>query len=33
LVGFARRNFLVPISVFDSVEALNAHLEACCRRT
>ena len=26
LVGFARRNFLVPIPVFDSFEALNAHL-------
>jgi hypothetical protein len=32
LVGFARRNFLVPIPVFDSFEALNAHLLACCRR-
>ena len=32
LVGYARRNFLVPIPVFDSFEALNAHLEACCRR-
>jgi transposase len=26
LVGFARRNFLVPIPVFDSFEVLNAHL-------
>jgi transposase len=32
LVGFARRNFLVPIPVFDSFEALNAHLLECCRR-
>jgi transposase len=32
LVGYARRNFLVPIPVFDSFEALNAHLEACCRK-
>jgi hypothetical protein len=32
LVGYARRNFLVPIPQFDSFEALNAHLEACCRR-
>ena len=32
LVGYARRNFLVPVPVFDSFDALNAHLEACCRR-
>src|SRR6476660_9514269 len=32
LVGYARRNFLVPIPMFDSFAALNAHLEACCRR-
>jgi transposase len=32
LVGYARRNFLVPIPVFESFEALNAHLLACCRR-
>src|SRR5947208_1141580 len=32
LVGYARRNFLVPIPVFDSFAALNAHLVACCRR-
>ena len=30
LVGYARRNFLVPISSFESFEALNAHLERCC---
>ncbi len=32
LVGFARRNFLVPIPRFPSWEALNAHLETECRR-
>ncbi len=32
LVGYARRNFLVPIPVFASFEALNAHLLECCRR-
>jgi transposase len=32
LVGFARRNFMVPIPVFDSFEALNAHLADCCRK-
>ena len=32
LVGYARRNFLVPIPVFESFEALNAHLLECCRR-
>jgi transposase len=32
LVGYVRRNFLVPIPVFDSFEALNAHLLECCRR-
>jgi transposase len=32
LVGYARRNFLVPIPVFDSFAALNAHLLECCRR-
>ena len=31
LVGYARRNFLVPIPRFESFEALNAHLEQCCR--
>ena len=30
LVGYARRNFLVPIPRFESFEALNAHLEQCC---
>src|SRR4249919_3204236 len=32
LVGYARWNFLVPIPVFESFEALNAHLLECCPR-
>ena len=32
LVGYARRNFMVPVPVFDSFAALNAHLAECCRR-
>ena len=32
LVGYARRNFLVPIPVFETFEALNAYLLDCCRR-
>src|SRR5499433_3467138 len=32
LVGYARRNFMVPIPVFASFEALNAHLLDCCRK-
>ena len=32
LVGYARRNFLVPIPVFESFEALNAYLLECCRQ-
>jgi len=32
LVGYARRNFLVPLPVFESFEALNAHLLDCCRK-
>ena len=32
LVGYARRNFLVPIPRVTSWEELNAHLEAECRR-
>src|SRR5829696_2622156 len=32
LVGYARRNFLVPIPVFESFQALNAYLLECCRR-
>ena len=30
LVGYSRRNFLVPIPEFDDFDQLNAHLEACC---
>src|SRR6266436_2421166 len=30
LVGFARRNFMVPVPAFESFEALNAHLAECC---
>ena len=30
MVGYARRNFLVPIPVAESFAALNAHLEARC---
>ena len=32
LVGYARRNFMVPIPRFQSWEALNEHLEAKCRK-
>jgi len=32
LVGYVRRNFLVPIPVFESFEALNAYLLECCRQ-
>ncbi len=32
LVGYVRRNFLVPIPSFESFDALNAHLEAHCLR-
>src|ERR1700750_3014172 len=32
LVGYARRNFMMPIPVFDSFEALNTHLLECCLR-
>jgi transposase len=31
LVGFARRNFMVPVPRVDTLEELNAHLEARCR--
>ncbi len=30
LVGYARRNFLVPIPSFESFDAVNACLERCC---
>ena len=32
LVGFARRNFMVPVPAYESFEALNAHLADCCRK-
>ncbi|NQW08423.1 MAG: IS21 family transposase [Alphaproteobacteria bacterium] len=32
LVGYCRRNFLVPMPRFQSFDGLNAHLEACCRK-
>ena len=32
LVGYARRNFLVPVPVFADFEALNAHLLDKCRK-
>ncbi len=32
LVGFSRRNFMVPILHFPSYEALNSYLEDCCRK-
>ncbi len=31
LVGYSRRNFMVPIPKVDSIEELNAHLESKCR--
>jgi len=31
LVGYARRNFMVPIPHFASYADFNAHLESCCR--
>ena len=30
LVGYTRRNFLVPIPSFESFDALNVYLEQCC---
>ena len=30
MVGYVRRNYLVPVPSFDSFEALNAHLERRC---
>lgn len=32
LVGFARRNFMVPIPNFADIDELNKHLESCCRK-
>ena len=33
MVGYARRNFLVPIPSFDSFDSLNAHLEERCLKS
>ena len=30
MVGYVRRNFLVPVPSFQSFDALNAHLEQKC---
>jgi len=32
LVGFVRRNFMVPLPNFESFEDLNKHLAACCKK-
>ncbi|MEI8296074.1 MAG: IS21 family transposase, partial [Alphaproteobacteria bacterium] len=32
LVGFVRRNFMVPRPQYDSFDAFNEHLEHCCRQ-
>ena len=32
LVGYARRNFMVPVPVFETFAALNAHLADSCRQ-
>ena len=32
IVGYCRRNFLVPMPRFATFDDLNAHLEACCRK-
>lgn len=32
LVGYARRNFMVPLPEFPSFEALNEYLAKCCRK-
>ncbi len=32
LVGYVRRNFLVPLPEFDDYDSLNAYLVACCDR-
>jgi len=31
LVGYARRNFMVPVPKVETIEELNTYLEACCR--
>src|SRR6267142_2010279 len=32
LVGYARRNFMVPVPAFESFEALNSYLLDCCQK-
>ena len=32
IVGYCRRNFLVPMPRFRNFDALNTHLEACCAK-
>ena len=32
LVGYLRRNFLVPLPEFDDYDSLNAYLVTCCDR-
>lgn len=32
LVGFVRRNFMVPIPEFESFDALNDYLDVCCKK-
>lgn len=32
LVGFVRRNFMVPIPEFESFDTLNDYLEGCCKK-
>jgi transposase len=31
LVGYSRRNFMVPVPKVETIEELNTYLEACCR--
>lgn len=31
LVGFSRRNFMVPVPKVETIEELNAYLDTCCR--
>lgn len=31
LVGYCRRNFMVPVPQVETIEDLNRHLESCCR--
>jgi transposase len=32
LVGYSRRNFMVPLPAFENFEGLNMYLESCCRK-